>query len=119
MLVVHAVLAVAVVAIAAAGAVWGFVAYRRPRAGGRWLDQVLALAQTLLIAQVAVGLYLLTQGRRAPEDLHYAYGTLALAAVLAPWLYAPPEPRRRLLWFAVATLLATALAVRAYTTGGQ
>lgn len=118
MLVVHAVLAVAVVASAAVGALWGFLAYRRPRAGGRWLDQVLALAQTLLIAQVAVGLYLLTQGRRAPEDLHYAYGTLALAAVLAPWLYAPAEPRRRLLWFAVATLVATALAVRAYTTGG-
>ena len=117
MLVVHAVLAVAVVAIAAAGAVWGFVAYRRPRAGGRWLDQVLALAQTLLIAQVAVGLYLLTQGRRAPEDLHYAYGTLALAAVLAPWLYAPDEPRRRVLWFAGATLLAGALGVRAYMTG--
>jgi hypothetical protein len=118
MLVVHAVLAVVVIVAAAAGAVWGFVAYRRPRARGRALDQVLALAQTLLIAQVAVGLYLLTQGRRAPEDLHYAYGTLALAAVLAPWLYAPDEPRRRLLWFAVATLVATALAVRAYTTGG-
>jgi hypothetical protein len=118
MLVVHAVLAVVVIVAAAAGAVWGFVAYRRPRARGRVLDQVLALAQTLLIAQVAVGLYLLTQGRRAPHDLHYAYGTLALAAVLAPWLYAPTEPRRRLLWFAAATLVATALAVRAYTTGG-
>ena len=117
MLVVHAVLALAVVAVAAAGAVWGFVAYRRPRARSRFLDQLLALAQTLLIAQVAAGLYLLTEGRRAPHDLHYAYGTFALAAVLAPWLYAPEEPRRRLLWFAGATLVAAALAVRAYTTG--
>ena len=118
MLVVHAVLAVAVVAAAAAGALWGFVAYRRPGRGGRWLDHALAFAQTLLIAQVAVGLYLLSRDRRAPEDLHYAYGSIALAAVLAPWLYAPAEPRRRLLWFAVATLVAAALAVRAYTTGG-
>ena len=118
MLVVHAVLAVVVVATAVVGALWGFVAYRRPRVRGRALDQVLTLAQTFLIAQVAVGLYLLTQGRRAPEDLHYAYGTLSLAAVLAPWLYAPAEPRRRLLWFAAATLVAAALAVRAYTTGG-
>ncbi|HVM16656.1 MAG TPA: hypothetical protein VM290_03660 [Gaiellaceae bacterium] len=117
MLVVHAVLAVVVVAVAAAGAIWGFVAYRRPRARSPVLDQVLALAQTVLIAQVGVGLYLLTQGRRAPHDLHYAYGTFALAAVLAPWLYAPDEPRRRLLWFAAATLVAAAFAARAYTTG--
>jgi hypothetical protein len=44
------------------------------------------------------------------------YGTLALLAVLAPWFYAPPEPRRRLAWFAGATLLAGALGVRAYLT---
>jgi hypothetical protein len=118
MLVVHAVLAVVAIVAAAVGALWGFVAYRKPRARSRALDQVLALAQTLLIAQVAVGLYLLSEGRRTEHDLHYAYGTLALAAVLAPWLYAPPEPRRRLLWFAGATLVAAALAVRAYTTGG-
>jgi hypothetical protein len=118
MLTVHAVLAVAVVAVALGAALWGFLAHRRPRAARRLLDHVLVLAQMLLIAQVATGLLLLSQGRRAPESLHYAYGTLALAAVLAPWLYAPAEPRRRLLWFAAATLLAAALAVRAYTTGG-
>jgi hypothetical protein len=37
-------------------------------------------------------------------------------ATLSPWLYAPDEPRRRLLWFGGATLVATALAVRAYLT---
>lgn len=119
MLTAHAVLAVVVVAAALVAAVWGFLAYRRPRAASRLLDHVLALAQTLLIAQVAVGLLLLARGHRAAEDLHYAYGTLALAAVLAPWLYAPADPRRRLLWFAGATLLAGALAVRAYTTGSR
>ena len=75
------------------------------------------LAQTILVAQVGLGLLLLSDDRRAPDDLHYAYGTLSLAAVIAPWLYAPEEPRRRLLWFAVATLLAAALAVRALMTG--
>jgi hypothetical protein len=117
MVLVHGVLAVAVIAVAAIGALWGFAAYRRPGARRRLLDHALAFAQTLLIAQVAAGLYLLSQDRRAPEDLHYAYGSLALAAVLAPWLYAPAEPRRRLAWFSGATLLAAALAVRAYTTG--
>ena len=36
----------------------------------------------------------------AKDHLHYAYGTFALLAVLSPWLYAPTEPRARLLWFA-------------------
>jgi hypothetical protein len=114
----HAVLAVAVIAVAAIAAVAGSVAYRRGNAPGRLVANLLALAQTLLVAQVGLGLLLLSDERRAPDDLHYAYGVLALLAVLSPWLYAPRDPRRRLLWFAGATLLAAALAVRAYLTGG-
>jgi hypothetical protein len=117
MLAAHAALAVAVVTGAAVAALLGFVAHRRGGRAGLLVRHALALAQTLLIAQVALGLLLLSDDRRAPDDLHYAYGTFALAAVLAPWLYAPAQPRRRLLWFAGATLLAGALAVRAYTTG--
>ena len=118
MLGAHAVLAVAVIAVAALAAVTGGLTYRRRRDPGRLVANLLALAQTLLIAQVAVGLLLLSDERRSADDLHYAYGTLALVAVLAPWLYAPREPRRRLLWFSGATLLAAALATRAYLTGG-
>ena len=119
MLTAHSALAIAVIAVAAAAALVGFVAYRRARNGtGRVVPQLLALAQTLVIAQVALGLLLLSDDRRAPDDLHYVYGTLSLAALLAPWMYAPREPRRRLLWFAGATLLSAALAVRAHTTGG-
>jgi hypothetical protein len=36
--------------------------------------------------------------------------------LFAPWLYAPADARRRLAWFAAATLVAAALAVRAYMT---
>ncbi len=93
----------------------GFVAYRRQQAG-TLVAHLLALAQTVLVAQVGLGLLLLSDGRRAPHELHYAYGTLALLAALSPWLYAPSEPRRRLLWFGGSTLVAAALAVRAYMT---
>jgi hypothetical protein len=107
------------VLLAAAGAtIWGATVYFRRREAGRTLGHVIALVQTLLIAQVGLGLLLVSDGRRAPDDLHYAYGTLALAAVLAPWMYAPAEPRRRLAWFVGATLLAGALATRAYLTSG-
>jgi ABC-type spermidine/putrescine transport system permease subunit II len=117
MLAAHAALGVAVIAVAAVAALWGAVALRRRRSPGRLLSNLLALAQTLFVAQVGLGLLLLSDERRTSDDLHYAYGTLALAAVLAPWLYAPREPRRRLAWFAGATLVAAALAVRAYLTG--
>jgi hypothetical protein len=114
----HELLAIAVVAVAAGAALWGLVAYRTGRAAGGPLGHVLALVQTLLVGQVALGLLLVSDGRRTDDDLHYAYGTLALAAVLAPWFYAPREGRRRLLWFSLATLLAGALATRAYLTSG-
>jgi len=99
--------------LAASGA--AFLAYRRRRAG-QSVAHLLALAQTLIVGQVALGLLLLSDHRRASDRLHYAYGTFALLAILAPWLYAPDEPRRRLLWFGGATLVAAALSVRAFMT---
>src|SRR5258705_10536460 len=93
------------------GAFWA-----RRKHAGRTVAQLLALAQTLLVAQVGLGLLLLSDHRRAHDHLHYAYGTFALLAVLSPWLYAPDEPRARLLWFGIATALAAALGVRAWMT---
>jgi len=102
------------IAVCAAASVAAFRA-RRGRAGS-FVGHLLALAQTLLVAQVALGLLLLSDHHRAADHLHYAYGTFALAAVLSPWLYAPSEPRARLTWFAVATVVAAALGVRAWMT---
>jgi hypothetical protein len=113
----HAILAVLVVAVPAAAALLGGLAYWRRRGVGRFVAHGLALAQTLLVAQVALGLLLLSDDRRANDELHYAYGSLSLAAILAPWLYAPAEGARRLLWFAGTSALAAALAVRAFMTG--
>ena len=116
MLVAHRVVAVAVLAVTTISAAWAWLVYMRRRPASQLLAHLLALAQIVLVAQVGLGLLLLSDHRRAAHKLHYAYGTLALAAVLAPWLYAPEEPRRRLAWFGGATLVAAALAVRAYLT---
>jgi hypothetical protein len=102
---------IGVCVVASAAAFWA----RRSHAGSA-VAQLLALSQTLLVGQVALGLLLLSDHHRAKDHLHYAYGTFALLAVLSPWLYAPTEPRARLLWFAVATLVAAALGVRAFMT---
>jgi hypothetical protein len=114
MLTAHHVNAFLVIAVCVAASAAAFVARRRGAGGA--VAHVLALAQTLVVAQVALGLLLLSDHKRAADHLHYAYGTFALLAVLSPWLYAPAEPRARLLWFALATLVAAALAVRAFMT---
>ncbi len=117
MLSAHAILAVLVVGVPAAAALVGGLVFWRRRGAGRLLAHVLALAQTLLVAQVAVGLLLLSDDREAADELHYVYGSLSLGAILTPWLYAPAEGPRRLAWFAGTSLVAAALAVRAYMTG--
>jgi hypothetical protein len=114
MLTVHHANAFLVIAVCVASAVAALVARRRGASG--WVAHLLALAQTLLVAQVGLGLILLAQHKHAAEKLHYAYGGFAVLAAFAPWLYAPHDPRTRLAWFAGATLVAAALAVRAYMT---
>ena len=111
----HEALGVAVIAVCVVAGALGIVAYRR--GAGPLVSHALVLTQTVLIAQGAVGLLLLSDGRRAPDKLHYAYGAFALGAVLVPWFYAPPEARRRLLWFGGTALLAAALSIRAFMTG--
>ena len=80
----------AIVVCATAAFVGGFL-YWRGRGAGTITTHLLSLAQTLLVAQVGVGLLLLADDKRAPEQLHYLYGTLALAVALAPWFYAPED----------------------------
>jgi hypothetical protein len=114
MLTVHHANAVLLIAVCVVAGVAALVARRRGASG--WVAHLLALAQTLLVAQVGLGLLLLADHRRAGERLHYAYGSFALLSVFVPWLYAPSDPRTRLAWFAGTTLVAAALAVRAYMT---
>ena len=117
MLAAHQALAFLVVGVPALAALVGGLVYWRRRGAGRLVSNLLALAQTLLVAQVALGLLLLSDDRRATDELHYIYGSLALGAILAPWMYAPATGPKRLLWFAGTSLLAAALAVRALLTG--
>ena len=113
----HRYLAYAVIAGCVLAGVVGLVAYRRGGQVSGATIHLLALPQTLLVAQAALGLLLLSGDYRASDDLHYVYGAVALGVVLSPWFYAPADPRRRLLWFAVSALVAAALGVRGTMTG--
>ena len=97
MLTTHNALAFLVVGVPALAALVGGLVLWRRRGAGRLVTNLLALAQTLLVAQVGLGLLLLSDDRRTGDDLHYLYGSLSLGAILAPWLYAPaagPEAAR-------------------------
>ena len=61
---VHVAVGVAVIAVCLGAAVLGFVSYRRGSGAGGLVAHSLALAQTVLIGQAAVGLLLLSDGRR-------------------------------------------------------
>lgn len=116
MLTVHHALAFLVIGVCVLAAVLALAATGGRVGRGGLVSHALALAQTLIVAQAVVGLLLLADDRHAGKSVHYMYGSLAVLAVAWPWIYAPPDPRRRLLWFAGATLLAAVLAVRAYMT---
>ena len=113
----HGIIAIVVVAVNILAFAWGATYLLRKRPPGRVFAHLLALGQSLVIAQVAIGLLLVSDGLRTTDRLHYIYGALALGVILSPWLYAPPVPVRRLIWFTGACLVGSALAIRAYTTG--
>jgi hypothetical protein len=113
----HSVNGVLVVAANVLAGALGVLYVRRRAEPSRLFSHLLVLGQTLLVAQAALGLLLLSGGNRTADKLHYLYGALALGAVLAPWLYAPGDHRARLIWFCGAALLGAALGLRAYLTG--
>jgi hypothetical protein len=115
MVTLHHANGVLLIIVCVVAGVAAFVARRWTVRGGL-VANVIALAQTLIAAQIGIGLLLLADDERAADRLHYAYGVFALMALLAPFLYAPSEPRARLAWFGGAALVAAALAGRAYMT---
>lgn len=114
----HAWNGILVIAADALAAGWGLSYVLRKRVPGPVYAHLLAAAQAIVIAQVGLGLLLLSGDERATDQLHYLYGFLSLGVILSPWIYAPPVPAKRLAWFSGACFVAGALAVRAYTTSG-
>ncbi len=115
---IHYVLGFIVVAINLVAGVWGLAVWRHWLAPGRIFAQVLAASQTVIIGQAVIGLILLGQNRRALEELHYVYGLLPAALVIFAYSARRDDVRRNILIFAIAALLAAALAVRAFLSSG-
>ncbi len=98
-------------------AVWGFVAFRRDAPPGMLFTHVLALAQTLVVAEALIGLVLVSDGLHPGQNLHFAYGLLPLVAIAYPYALRSEDGRRNLLFFSLGSAVVAALGLRAYMTG--
>jgi hypothetical protein len=74
---VHETFAFVVLAVNVVAAAWGAFVWSRgiPSRAFWW---VLRVAQVTVVAQVLIGLALLAEGHRPPDDLHYLYAVVPL-----------------------------------------
>ena len=78
---VHAALGIATVVANAVAAGWGAVSWTRGIASV-WFWYVLRVAQASVVIEVLLGLALLIDGRKPPDDLHYVYAVAPLVIAL-------------------------------------
>jgi hypothetical protein len=117
---VHAVIGFAIVGGWVVMFLWGLGSFILKREPNPWFWRLLAVLQVLLIVQLAAGTTLLALGHRADSLLHYFYGALFPAIVLAiAHVYARDMEVESDTWkvFAVASFFIFGLTLRALTTG--
>ena len=81
MLGVHETFAIVTLAANVVAAVWGAVAWSRG-IPSRAFWYMLRVAQATVVVQVIIGLALLAEGHRAPDELHYVYAVSPLIVAL-------------------------------------
>ena len=77
----HAALGIAVLCANAVAAGWGAVAWLRSDPSV-WFWYLLRVAQVVVVAQVALGLWLLISGNQPEDELHYLYGVAILVVTM-------------------------------------
>lgn len=79
---------------------------------------MLAIAEILLVAQVAIGIYLWVVGARPARTIHLLYGLLLPALLPAAYAYTKGRNgRAEVLIYATATIIMVGLVIRATFTG--
>ena len=77
----HATLGILVLCANALAAGWGGIAWLR-RDPSVWFWYLLRAAQVTVVAQVALGMWLLISGNQPEDELHYLYGIAILAVTM-------------------------------------
>jgi hypothetical protein len=117
---VHRFIGFGIVGLAALLPLWGLVALIVRREPNRWFWHALAVLQALIAVQLIAGIVLLAMGRRLPSLLHFLYGVVFPALVLAVGhVIGRGLANEEDTWkvFAVAGFFLFGLTLRALTTG--
>jgi hypothetical protein len=117
---VHKAIGFAIVGLAAVLPLWGLVALIIKREPNRWFWRALAILQAVLVLQLVAGIVLLATGHRLPSLLHFLYGAVFPAIVLAvAHIIGRGLDDEEDTWkvFAVAGFFLFGLTLRALTTG--
>ncbi len=77
----HATVGIVVLCANALAAGWGAVAWLR-RDPSVWFWYLLRVAQVVVVAQVALGMWLLISGNQPEDELHYLYGVAILGVTM-------------------------------------
>ncbi len=115
---IHLWLGILIIAINLIAAVWGFLVWRQWLPANKVYAQILAASQTVIVGQAILGLLLLSQNLRVAQQLHYVYGLLPAALVIFAYSARGRDPRRNILIFSIAALLAAGLSARAFLVSG-
>jgi hypothetical protein len=116
---IHARLGIAVVVVAAVGAVLVLVARGRPDAVPT-VRVFVRLCAAAAVVEAVIGLVLLAIGERPAEGIHYFYGAATVLPIPIAEVYARRFPARNETMLLLAGAAATALfGLRAITTGNS
>ncbi len=97
---------------------WAFYRFFRRQGVDSSYWGALAIAELLLVAQLALGIYLWTLGLRPPRTIHVLYGALIPALIPGAYLYTRGRVGRpEILVYGTATIITAGLIVRAAFTG--
>ena len=115
----HQRVALSLVLYYAALGVWGVVLGIRKRPLNPSYRGALIIGVALGVIQALIGVYLLLQGARPADNLHFLYGASVILTLPLVMSYIVDKKISRPLAFGLATLFMAGLAIRAITTGGS
>jgi hypothetical protein len=99
--------------------IWSFINYVRGRGVDGSVIGAVVVGELLMLAQAGLGLIMFLSGLYPASTIHFLYGSLAILALPALWVYTRGATDRRasLIW-ALAGLFMFGLALRAIGTAG-
>lgn len=115
----HQRMALSLVLYYAALGVWGVVLAIRKQPLNPSYKGALIIGVGLGVIQALLGVFLLLQGARPEDNLHFLYGASVILTLPLVMSYIVDKKISRPLAFGLATLFMAGLAIRAITTGGS